>query len=491
MDDKKNTYRNIVKGTAIFGGAQVFNVIINVIRGKLIAMILGPAGMGISALFTSAVTPIQQIATLGLPYSTIRSISGEVDDEKRRGVVFSFRRLMLLAAIIGSVVSIIISPWLSNITFGNYDYTWSFVLLSLALFFYVMNQCYNAILQGYRKLKDLALCNMTGPTAGLIIGIPLYYLYGINGIVPAMILLAFVSCAVSYYGISKIDLKTPSRPWRDVWDIGKGLIGLGVTMMIASALGNLSNFSLNAVIRSCGTISDVGLFQAANSIVNQYVGMVIAAIATDYYPHLSSIVKQKDKAQELVNEEGEITLFVIAPIAALIVITAPLIIKIFLTSEFDSVLSIIRYMGLGVILKASVFPLGYLAIANGDKKFYFCMDGLWTNIKTFALFALFYYLWGFNGLGYATLLNSVIDIIVVTVVYKWRYGISYNRKLGVQIVSLYVVVGACLLCSFISNIYVSYLLMILISILLFFYCYKELDRRIDIRGIVLSRLKRK
>lgn len=489
MEDKKETYRGIVKGTALFGGVQVFNVLINVIRGKLIAILLGPTGMGISALLTSAVTPIQLITTLGLPSSAIRDISVENDPEKKSIIAGSFVRLMIVASIVGFLVSIILSPWLSQTTFGNKEHITSFILLSAALIFYVMNQCYNSILQGYRRLKDLALCNMVGPTAGLLVGVPLYYIYGLEGIVPAMIILAFVSSAVSYYGVRKIGLAKHGITWHSTFTVGKALIGLGIVMMTASALGNISTFALNAVIRLYGSISDVGLFQAANSVVNQYVGMVIAAIATDYYPHLSSVINDKKKTYDLVNKEGEITLFIIAPLAALIVITAPLIIKIFLTDEFESVLFLIRFMAIGVILKTAVFPIGYMAIAKGDKTFYFYMDGIWSNLKTFILFAIFYYIWGLIGMGYATIVNSILDIFVVAIVNNWRYGITYRRSLYVKILFVFAVTWLCLLCSYINNIYLSYIAMAFIFSFLFLYCFWELDKRVDVKGIILNKIK--
>ena len=49
MNDKKTSaYRRIVSSTAIFGSAQILNILVNIIRGKLVAYILHSAGMGIS-----------------------------------------------------------------------------------------------------------------------------------------------------------------------------------------------------------------------------------------------------------------------------------------------------------------------------------------------------------------------------------------------------------------------------------------------------------
>ena len=53
MNEEKNSengYRSILKGTSIFGGVQIFQILINLIRGKFVAMFLGPAGMGAASL---------------------------------------------------------------------------------------------------------------------------------------------------------------------------------------------------------------------------------------------------------------------------------------------------------------------------------------------------------------------------------------------------------------------------------------------------------
>lgn len=489
--ENRTSYRSIVKGTAIFGGTQVFNILINVIRGKLVAMILGPAGMGVTAIFSSAISPIQQFSTFGLPYSAVQGISSENNEERKRNIVRSFRIIMRIAACIGSIITIMLSPLLSELSFGNKDYTWSFVFLSLAVFFFALNQGCNTVLQGYRRLKSLALCSIVGSIAGLVVCIPLYYFYGVEGVIPSMILLALISYLVSYYGIRKIKLKTAFLSWKCVWDDCKNMVALGLTMMIAVVLGNLYVFSLNSFIRFFGSLADVGLFQAANTIINQYMGMVFAAMATDFYPHLSSIIKDRNKTIELVKEQGEITLFVVAPIAVLIIITAPLIIEILLTHDFISVLSIIKYMGLGAIAKAAVFPLGYLSIAHGDKAYYFMMEGVFANVKGFVVFAGFYYLWGFEGLGVAALFNSCVDIIIAVLMNKWRYNITYDKKFMIVMLCLFFVASICLLCSFISNVIVSYVTMILIGSLLSLYCFKELDKRIDIRNIIVTRIPKR
>ena len=54
MTNNDQSYRQILKATSLFGGVQVFSIIISVIRSKAIAVWLGPLGVGIIGLLTNS-----------------------------------------------------------------------------------------------------------------------------------------------------------------------------------------------------------------------------------------------------------------------------------------------------------------------------------------------------------------------------------------------------------------------------------------------------
>ena len=45
MTEEQSSYRQIVKATSVFGGVQGFNILISIIRSKVVAVLLGPAGI--------------------------------------------------------------------------------------------------------------------------------------------------------------------------------------------------------------------------------------------------------------------------------------------------------------------------------------------------------------------------------------------------------------------------------------------------------------
>ncbi|MDE7393324.1 MAG: O-antigen translocase, partial [Muribaculaceae bacterium] len=193
----KDTYRSLFRGFRLFGGVQVFNALVAVVRGKFVAMILGAAGMGINALYNSASLTLQRIASLGLNLAIVKEISAadEADCQQREAGVLTdsavahslaaINRLLLATALGGLIICVLAAPVLSKLTFGNTLSAGGFRVLGVALFFMVSSAGKLAILQGLQQTKLIARASVVGGLTGLFIGVPLYWFLGTSGIVPA------------------------------------------------------------------------------------------------------------------------------------------------------------------------------------------------------------------------------------------------------------------------------------------------------------------
>jgi O-antigen/teichoic acid export membrane protein len=492
--DNKRTYRSILKGTAVFGGVQAFNIVINLVRGKLVAIVLGTNGVGISSLFTSALTPIQQLSTLGINQSSIRLISKSRDGSENdlNSIISLFKLMIKICSIFALIITISFSTVLSHITFGNSNYSFAFVLLGVAIFFYVLSSGEITILQGLREYKKIAKSSIIGPLVGLFVGVPIYYFWGIKGIVPAMIVLAISSYLNALYNTSKLQLKKVNIKISQIWVLGKEIIVMGVVMMAASLIGNMTTYFLNLVIRTYGTLSEVGLFQSANQITNQYSGLIFAAMAADFYPRLSAVSEKTNEMRNLVNEQTEMVLLIVMPIAALVIVYAPLFIKLLLTNEFLPITNVIKYMALGLIFKAMAFPMGYISFSKGDKKYFFAVEGLWINFKTFAIFSLFFYFMGIKGLGYASLLSSIIDFIVASILTKWRYDFYFHKDfIRICVISLLIALCIFTLSLFNDNSIFFWIVNTLALSVGIIYSLRQLNTRIDLVDLIKSKLLKK
>ncbi|MCK9300100.1 MAG: O-antigen translocase, partial [Bacteroidales bacterium] len=61
METPESSYRQIVKSTGIFGGSQLFNMLIGVFRTKVAAALLGPLGVGLIGLYQSIIDMIRSV----------------------------------------------------------------------------------------------------------------------------------------------------------------------------------------------------------------------------------------------------------------------------------------------------------------------------------------------------------------------------------------------------------------------------------------------
>ena len=181
-------------------------------------------------LLTSTAGLVSSLTNFGLGTSAIRDIAAanESGNQYRiNKVVTVFRRLVWITGILGGLITFILAPWLSQLTFGNKEYTLAFMWLSVTLLFNQLAIGQNVLLQGMRKLKYLAKANMLGSFIGLVISAPLYYYYRIDGIVPAIILTALFILAISWYFSWKLKIERAAVTLEETIFEGKGMLKMG------------------------------------------------------------------------------------------------------------------------------------------------------------------------------------------------------------------------------------------------------------------------
>ena len=70
-----HSYRQILRSSSIIGGASVINILVGLLRAKAVALILGPAGVGLFGLFTNIVATASTLSGLGFGNVGTRQIA--------------------------------------------------------------------------------------------------------------------------------------------------------------------------------------------------------------------------------------------------------------------------------------------------------------------------------------------------------------------------------------------------------------------------------
>lgn len=486
MTDQQSAYRQIMKATTLFGGVQVFNIIIGIIRSKFLAVFLGPSGIGIMGLLTSTIGIISSLTNFGLGTSAVKDIATaySTSDEKQINIVITaFRRMIWITGLLGLVLTLLLAPWLSQLTFGNKNYTLAFIWLSSALLFSQLCSGQIVLLQGMRKLKLLATVNLAGSTLGLIISLPLFFFYGIDGIVPAIIGTALVSLLISWYFSGKVKNKRIDLSSLQTIKNGKNMLRMGFIISLSSSLSVGFAYVIRVFISRTGGVEQVGLYNAGFAIINTYVGLIFTAMSTDYYPRLSSVAHDNNKCRQTINQQAEIALLILAPILIIFLIFINWVVILLYTMKFMAVNGMIYWAALGMYFKACSWSIAFIFLAKGTNKLYFWIE-LTANILELLLNLIGYHFWGLTGLGISFTIFYILYLGQVYLISKIKFAFTINHDLiTIFIVQFGLAIISFLVTKFLKQPF-NYISGIILVVLSGWYSFQELDKRLGIQSII-------
>lgn len=450
------------------------------------AVLLGPAGIGILGLFNSTIMLISSLTNFGLGISGVKDIAAakETEDDQRIAkVIRVVNRLVWFTGIFGALVTLVLSSWLSEIAFGNKDYTIAFIWLSCTLLLKQLASGQFVILQGLRRLKDLAKANMVGSALGLLVSVPLYYYLRIDGIVPGLIVTAVFTYLVAIYFGRKVDTVKVPLSFKELKLEGKGMMAMGFMLSMSGIMVLGESYAIRIFINNVGGVEEVGLYNAGIALISTYVGLLFTAMETDYYPRLSAVALDNTKANLLVNQQTEIALLILAPVLVGFLVFIDWVIIILYSNEFIAVNVMIYWAFLGMFFKVPAWVVGFIFIAKGKSKLFFWSE-LVSNLYLLGLNLVGYYYWGLTGLGISFLVSYILYLIQVYVIARMKYGFRFDG----DFIKIFSIQFALALICFAAIKFVEtpwiYIIGVPIILISAWYSFKELDKRMNLKELL-------
>ena len=421
--EASDSYSHVLKYTGIFGGVQGLNIVVSLVRNKLIAVLLGPNGMGLASLFNTTVNFISQATNFGISFSAVKHVS-ELFERGDEAAIAHFVKVVrawaLLTALIGMLVCVVVGPLLSDYTFAWGDHTLHFILLAPAVGLMAITGGEMAILKGARQLRSLAVIQIFNVLAALVISIPIYYFYNQTGIVPVIVLMALTSMLLTIrhsYRLYPLQLSGANG----VLGEGMAMVRLGVAFVVAGVLGSGAEMLIRSYLNVVsGDLDVVGLYNAGFMLTITYAGMVFSAMETDYFPRLSSVNSDVAATNQTVNRQIEVSLLIVSPMLAALIIGLPILIPLLFSSKFLPMVGMAQVSVFAMYIKAVSLPVSYLTLAKGDSVGYMVLEAIY-DVLLVLLVIFGYGQWGLLGTGVALSLSYVFDILLVGAYTYWRY----------------------------------------------------------------------
>ncbi|MCA0911026.1 oligosaccharide flippase family protein [Qipengyuania gaetbuli] len=357
-----------LRAILIVGGSQVTNIFISIARIKLVAVLLGPTGIGLLGLFNNIKEVGGTAGGLGMTASGVRQVAQDAHNIEAQSKT---RTLLLMSLTIQGGLSALVI-WLfreqiASRVFADEISPQTLGVIAVAVWLGVVASAMTTIIQAMRRIAELVRVTVYGALVGTVLGLIPVLIWGQRGLPFLVLGLASGQLLAAIWFTRRIDLpraafKSSFRAQIVNW---WGMVRLGLAFMFGALLTASTLLMVRAIVQERLGLEILGQFEAAWALTITYLGFVLNAMAADYFPRLSGAVHDAKASTAMVNEQLQLSLILGGPLILFTIGLAPLVLLVLYSSQFSDAAELLQIMTLGNILKLGSWAIGFTVVAKG------------------------------------------------------------------------------------------------------------------------------
>jgi PST family polysaccharide transporter len=447
VENRNESMKRTLRSTGLIGGATVISLLVGLGRMKVIALLTGPAGVGLFGLLNVLWSTGSALAGLNLGVSGVRQISAhDADTEARSLAESAVWYFALVAAVVGGV-----GLWgFERFYTGGAGASTTVPWIALAVAVAVINAAQLVFLQVYGRIGDIARIRIYGSMLGAIAGVVAVAATGTLGLYMAVLAMPLASLLVTVPYFRRV----PRMPWRrfDTALLGewRALLVLGMGVSVAAWIGNFAQLWVRWIITERGNLQAAGFFQASYTLTNVNLSIVLSAMSVEYFPKLSSAEDNSSSMTDILNEQYKLAITLSAPILIFSVAAAPWIMPLLYSIDFSKAVPLFQWQVAADSLKIVSWVFGYVLIVTRS------VSGLILAELVFDAFLvgmpwIFYSTIGLNSIA-AGYFFGLVGSVLVSVILSMRRGVTLSFENWVVTISVCASAASICLVSFKSHI---------------------------------------
>ncbi|OCK52672.1 multidrug transporter MatE [Chryseobacterium sp. CBo1] len=405
--------------TAVYSGLITLSkTLVGFISTKVIAILIGPAGVAVVGAFINFIAIILAFGNGAINNGIVKYTAEYAGNDTKSFKLFN---TALYISIFCSVVCLIIlvafSGFFSKIIFNTDIYTNIIICFGLTIIFYSLNTLLISILNGRGLINIYTIINTLGSFISLVVTCCLVYFFRVEGALYALIMtqtiLFFVCC---YFFFKKTSYTV--RDFKPIYNkiIGKKLFQYSFMAIVSALTVPVSQIIIRNIIINLQNIDEAGIWQGIMRVSDAYLLIILTALGTYYLPKLSSL-----KTNDLIRKEVLYGYKYIIPITAVgLVIVYFLrffIIRLLYSEQFYEMTDLFLWQLVGDFFKITAYLLAYIMLAKAQMKIYIITEIIFSF--TYVVFSYFFVKrFGLVGATYAFALNYFCYMIVLFIYFK-------------------------------------------------------------------------
>jgi len=400
-----------------FGNVQVLLQLRSLIALPILARLLGAEGFGTIAPLTALSSIVQAIVLVGTNTSLTIFIP-RISPKKRAAQFWGVFQLTLATSFLAVLLLAILFPIIRPLVLNegiNFDlYLASLLLipantLNLILFSQIINN------QQGKQYSGVVLLNSV---FDILVTIGFAYLWGLSGVIAAMVLSQLLLALLTMQIIRKVDSFVPLA--KEQLAGLKVFYSYGLLVFVSGFASNLVASSDRLIISRYLPVEEVGVYDVIYNLTSKINQLAVPLYATLMPFVVRSIeAKNTEKAKFYLNQTARILLFVFLPFIFLYWIEGYDILLVLTGRDFVSGISLIPWIAFGMLLwqLSGVFNYNLHAHQKGKFLLISLIAGAIINVVLNLIFVPVY---GSIAAAISTLAAYVV-ILVMNAQFSSRY----------------------------------------------------------------------
>ena len=409
---------DIIKVFSLNALSTFIRMLAGMISVKVVAIIIGPAGIAILGQLKNIETIIIGFANGGINTGITKFVAEYKDNANLiKCYISNAYKITLIATSVIAAILIFGCKYISQSILLTDEYYYVFIIFGFTLILYTLNTLLISILNGYKQFKKYVVVNICGTIFGLVYSISLVFVWGLPGAMINTVTYQSVIFFVTLWMCRKL-------PWMKkeyfVERLNKPIIrqyfGYSLMTLTSLALVPVSRMILRGYVITEISATEAGIWEGMNNISSMYLSVITTAFAIYYLPRLSEIKEPVELRKEIFRCY-KIIVPMLLGISLLIYLLRYFVLWLLFTPEFIQMEGLLAWQLIGDLFKVCSWMLAYIMVAKAQTKMYITTEVFFTAVYLLLAFVLLQ-LNGIVGLVQGYLLNYIIYMVTMVVLFR-------------------------------------------------------------------------
>jgi O-antigen/teichoic acid export membrane protein len=348
------------------------------VQNKVLAIVVGPAGVGFYGLALTLATLFSTIGALGISAALMKRIA-EIGGTDRESDTWATALLgigtvvvvsLLLSALVILNYHFVADLFLNSNTISDSDKRFIVIASAVGILPAALVPTMGGFLRGLRSLREYVTVGIIGAivlVASIVVGALVADARGafigflVGEVINAAALFAFALHVARRRGLPF----TIRLERRHLAAIEKVLLALGILAVVAGLGSNVGQAVARSQIANAFDLRAVGFFAAAWAISNRVPSLIYQTFTSYLMPEISALRQDWESIVRIQNDACRISLLAVTPVLTLAIAAGPWVVSILLSGSFHPMVNLLRLMFIGELISVIAWAGGSALYPSG------------------------------------------------------------------------------------------------------------------------------